>query len=106
MSLNDQLSQPAVRAFVAAVNACDRDALWAALTPDATMTDDGKEHHLAEWAEREIFTSHPRMDVEWESADGLSLRARYHNDIWGDLSSAWTFTLTDGKISHFAAGPG
>ncbi|MBB5935693.1 nuclear transport factor 2 family protein [Streptomyces zagrosensis] len=106
MSLNNKLSQPAVRAFVAAVNATDRKALWATLTPDASMSDDNMDHNLVEWAEREIFGSHPRMDVEWESDDGLSLRARYHNDIWGDLSSAWTFTLTDGKISHFEAGPG
>ncbi|MGW9367907.1 nuclear transport factor 2 family protein, partial [Streptomyces albidoflavus] len=72
-------SDPAVAAFVAAVNAGDRDAFLAALTEDATMSDDGTERDLSAWAEREIFSSNGRMDVEDVSADGLTLTATYTN---------------------------
>jgi hypothetical protein len=39
----DQLADPVVRKFVEAVNAGDRDAFFALLTPDATMSDDGSD---------------------------------------------------------------
>ncbi|NGO69558.1 nuclear transport factor 2 family protein [Streptomyces boncukensis] len=106
MSTPREPSHPAVRAFVAAVNSGDRQAFRAALTADATMSDVEVEHDLAEWSEREIFSSDARMEVVSESADGLSLTARYHNDVWGDIDTAWTFTATgDGRISRFETGP-
>ena len=80
-----QPSDPAVAAFVAAVNAGDRDAFLAALAEDATMSDDGTERDLSAWAEREIFSSNGRMDVEDVSADGLTLTATYTNDTWGGM---------------------
>lgn len=58
-----QLTDPAVRAFVSAVNAGDRDAFRAVLTPDATMSDDGSDRDLHAWAEREIFSA----SVGWTS---------------------------------------
>lgn len=66
----DRLSDPAVRAFVAAVNAHDEEAFRGLLTPDATMADDGSDRDLAQWADREIFSSHGHMDVTKESAGG------------------------------------
>ena len=80
-----QPSDPAVAAFVAAVNAGDKDAFLAALADDATMSDDGTDRDLSAWAEREIFSSNGRMDVEDVSADGLTLTATYTNDTWGDM---------------------
>jgi hypothetical protein len=44
----DKLSDPAVRDLVKAINAGDRDAFYAALTDDATMSDDGAERNLSE----------------------------------------------------------
>ncbi|MEV0410110.1 nuclear transport factor 2 family protein [Streptomyces sp. NPDC050448] len=97
-----QLTDPAVRAFVNAVNAGDRDAFEAALTPDATMSDDGSDRNLAQWAEREIFSSCGHMDIETESDGGLALVVNYRNDTWGEMRTAWRFATTDdGRISRF-----
>jgi hypothetical protein len=74
---------PVLRKFVAALNAGDREAFFAVLTPTATMSDDGSERDLAEWTEREIFASNGHMEVESESVDGLSLVANYLNSTWG-----------------------
>ena len=59
----DQLGDPVVRKFVEAVNAGDRDAFFALLTKDATMSDDGSKRDLEEWVDREIFSSDGRMEV-------------------------------------------
>ena len=100
----DQLSEPAVRAFVAAVNANDRAAFQEALAPAATMSDDGTERDLAEWAEREIFSSGGHMDVESERAGGRSLLVRYRNETWGEMRTAWDFIIDGGKIARFETG--
>ena len=72
-------SNPVVGRFVAAINAGDKAALFALLTPNATVSADGSERDLAEWTEREIFSSDGHMEVESESGDGLSLVANYSN---------------------------
>ncbi|MEU7407651.1 nuclear transport factor 2 family protein, partial [Streptomyces sp. NPDC044948] len=59
-----RLSDPAVRAFVAAVNAHDREAFLALLAPDATMADDGDDRDLDQWIDQEIFSSNGHMEVE------------------------------------------
>ncbi len=100
----DQLSEPAVRAFVAAVNANDREAFRDVLAPGATMADDGTERDLAEWTEREIFSSGGRMVVESEEAGGRSLVVRYRNDTWGEMRTAWNFVVDGGKIARFETG--
>ncbi|MFG3256209.1 nuclear transport factor 2 family protein [Streptomyces sp. NPDC048172] len=99
-------SHPAVRAFVTAVNAHNRDAFRAALTPDATMSDDGSERDLHDWTEREIFSSNGQMDVQSESPDGLSLTVLYSNDTWGAMRTAWRFTVDEstGRVSRFETG--
>ncbi|MFI6906107.1 nuclear transport factor 2 family protein [Nonomuraea sp. NPDC050394] len=99
-----QLTDPAVAAFVAAVNAGDKDAFFAVLTPDATMSDDGTDRDLAAWVEREIFSSNGRMDVESASADGRTLAATYTNSTWGAMRTRWAFTVTGERISRFETG--
>lgn len=100
-----KLSDPAVRAFVTAVNAHDRDAFQAVLAPGATMSDDGSDRDLADWTDREIFSSHGHMDVDNESKGGLALIARYSNDTWGEMKTRWSFTVDDGgRISRFETG--
>ena len=42
----DELADPVVRKFVEAVNAGDRDAFFALLTENATMSDDGSDRDL------------------------------------------------------------
>ncbi|GAB7187664.1 nuclear transport factor 2 family protein [Kitasatospora sp. Ki12] len=99
-----KLSDPAVRAFVTAVNAGDRAAFLAALTPDATMSDDGSDRDLSQWIDREIFTSNGRMDVQTESSGGHALVANFTNETWGEMRTAWRFTVDGGKISRFETG--
>ncbi|MGP4050658.1 nuclear transport factor 2 family protein [Streptomyces sp. 2A115] len=99
-----KLSNPAVRDFVSAVNAHDRDAFQAVLAPGATMSDDGSDRDLADWTEREIFDSHGHMEVDNESDGGLSLLARYRNDSWGEMRTRWHFEAENGKITRFETG--
>ncbi|MFK8912602.1 nuclear transport factor 2 family protein [Streptomyces sp. YS-3] len=100
----DQLSDPAVRAFVTALNAGDRAAFQAALAPGATMSDDGSDRDVADWTEREVFSSNGQMDVEAESDGGRSLVASYRNDTWGEMRTAWRFDVQDGKVGRFETG--
>jgi hypothetical protein len=99
-----KLSDPAVRAFVTAVNAHDRDAFQAVLAPDATMSDDGADRDLADWTDREIFSSRGHMEVDNESNSGRALIARYSNDTWGEMKTRWSFTVDDGRITRFETG--
>jgi hypothetical protein len=99
-----QLSDPAVRAFVAALNAHDEEALLHTLTPDATMSDDGSDRDLRKWLDNEVFASRGHMDVEKETDGGRSLVARYRNDTSGEMRTAWRFTVEDGRVSRFEAG--
>jgi len=100
----EQLSDPVVRAFVAAVNAGDRDAFFALLAPGATMSDDGSERDLEEWVDREIFSANGRMEVESESDEGRSLIALYANSTWGAMRTAWRFVIEGDKVSRFETG--
>ena len=100
----EQLSDPVVRAFVAAVNAGDREALFALLTPTATMSDDDTERDLEDWVDREIFSSDGRMEVESESDDGRSLLVTYTNSTYGAMRTAWRFIVAGDKLSRFETG--
>lgn len=100
----DQLSDPAVRALVTALNSNDEQAFFAALTPDATMSDDGSDRDLRQWCDQEIFGSRGHMEVRSQSTDGLSLVTDYRNDTWGQMRTRWSFTVADGKVSRFETG--
>ncbi|MER7495310.1 nuclear transport factor 2 family protein [Streptomyces pharetrae] len=100
-----RLSDPAVRAFVDAVNSHDRAGFMALLAPGATMADDGSDRDLTEWIDREIFSTHGHLEVDNESAGGRALIARYRNDTWGEMRTRWRFTIEDdGRISRFETG--
>ncbi len=103
MAGND-VTEPAVRALIAAINDGDREAFFAALAPDATMSDDGTDRDLAGWADREIFSSHGHLDVVSAEDGGRELIAAYRNDTWDEMRTRWAFTITDGKISRFETG--
>ncbi|MBV7699727.1 nuclear transport factor 2 family protein [Streptomyces sp. TRM70350] len=100
-----KLSDPAVRAFVTAVNSHDREGFMTLLAPGATMADDGTDRDLADWVDREIFSSNGHMEVDNESNGGRSLIARYRNDTWGEMRTRWTFAVDDeGRITRFETG--
>ncbi|MEU6623437.1 nuclear transport factor 2 family protein [Streptomyces litmocidini] len=100
----NKLSDPAVRAFVTALNANDESALFEALAPDATMSDDGSDRDVRQWLDREVFASRGHMDVQSEAADGRVLVADYRNDTWGEMRTKWAFTVDGGKVSRFETG--
>ncbi|MFB4303063.1 nuclear transport factor 2 family protein [Actinomadura sp. NTSP31] len=100
----DELSEPAVRALVNAINANDVAAFRAALTDDATMSDDGTDRDLGQWADSEIFGASGHLDVESEAEGGRSLVARYRNEKWGEMRTRWHFDVSDGKVRRFETG--
>ncbi|MGW4895944.1 nuclear transport factor 2 family protein [Kitasatospora sp. NPDC004240] len=99
-----KLSDPTVRAAVSAINAGDRDAFVALLSPDATMSDDGSDRDLEQWIDKEIFTVRGHIDVQSESSGGKALIANYSNETWGEMRTAWRFTVQEGRISRFETG--
>ncbi|GGV38391.1 hypothetical protein GCM10010277_25570 [Streptomyces longisporoflavus] len=100
----DRLSDPTVRAFVTAVNAHDKAAFEGLLAPGATMSDDGSDRDIADWTDREIFSSNGHMDVESESDGGRTLIVTFRNDTWGEMRTKWHFTVDGGKVSRFETG--
>ena len=100
----DKLTNPVVRTFVAALNANDEAAFRDVLAPGASMADDGTDRDIAEWTEKEIFSSRGHMEVESEKDDGLTLVARYRNDTWGEMRTRWQFTVDGGKVTRFETG--
>ncbi|MEV2249264.1 nuclear transport factor 2 family protein [Streptomyces sp. NPDC050147] len=100
----NRLVDPTVRAFVTAVNAHDQAAFQAVLAPDVTMSDDGSERNVADWADREIFSSNGHMEVENESDGGRALIVTYRNDTWGEMRTKWQFTVDGGKVTRFETG--
>jgi ketosteroid isomerase-like protein len=98
------VTEPAIKALIDAINAGDRDAFFATLTPDATMSDDGSDRDLRQWADRELFASAGRMEVESATDGGRSLIAANTNATYGTMRTFWRFTLRDGKISRYETG--
>lgn len=100
----NRLADPTVRAFVTAVNAHDKDAFQEVLAPGVTMSDDGSDRDVADWTDREIFSSNGHMDVENEADGGRVLIVSYRNDTWGEMRTKWRFTVDGGKVSRFETG--
>ena len=98
------LADPMVRKFIEAVNAGDRDAFFALLTDDATMSDDGSERDLTEWVDRELFSANGRMEVESQSDDGRSLIVNVTNSTYGTMRTHWEFSLEGEKVARFETG--
>ena len=102
----ESLTDPSVRAFVAAVNAGDKDAFYAALAENATMFDDGSERDLDQSVESEIFSTDGSMEVDSEDDDGRALIVNYTNSKWGSMRTSWKFSASDGKIAPVRDGTG
>jgi hypothetical protein len=99
-----ELADPVVRKLVEAVNAGDRDAFFALLTEDATMSDDGSERDLQEWVDREVFSVGGRMEVESQSDAGRSLVVNYTNSTYGSMRTDWSFVVEGDKVARFETG--
>jgi hypothetical protein len=99
-----KLSDPTVRALVTAINDNDRQSFLALLAEGATMSDDGSDRDLEQWVDREIFSSRGHMEVQTESDGGRALVANFRNETWGEMRTAWRFTVEGGKVSRFETG--
>lgn len=97
-------TDPTVRAFVAAINDGDRTAFFDLLAPNASMSDDGSDRDLESWVDKEIFSVGGWMVVESEADGGRSLIARFTNDTWGSMRTAWRFTVEAGRVARFDTG--
>jgi hypothetical protein len=104
VTASTEVTDPAVQAVIAAVNAGDREAFFAALAPGATMSDDGTDRAVAGWADREIFSTAGHLDVIEARDGGRSLIAGYRNSRWGEMRTRWAFTVTGGRVSRFETG--
>lgn len=106
MTVRMKANNSVVEAFVAAINKGDRGAFTATLTQDATMSDDGAERDLGQWADNEIFDVNGHFAIETQDSDGLSMLARFRNDTWGEMKTRWRFVLShDGtRIARFETG--
>jgi hypothetical protein len=98
------VANPVVRKFIEAVNAGDRDAFFALLTDNATMSDDGSDRDLEEWVDREIFSADARLDVESQSGDGRSLIIDVTNSTYGSMRTHWEFTIEGDQVARFETG--
>jgi hypothetical protein len=103
-AMSGAVTDPAVQELIAALNAGDRSRFFAALTADATLSDDGTDRNLADWVDREIFTSSGHLEVESATDGGRSLIANYRNETWGAMRTKWHFVVTDGRISRIETG--
>ena len=98
------LADPVVRKFIDGVNAADRDAFFALLTEDATMSDDGSDRDLTDWVDRELFSADGRMEVESQSDDGRSLIVNVTNSTYGTMRTHWEFTVEGDRVARFETG--
>jgi hypothetical protein len=95
----EELTNQVVRAVVIALRNGDREAFLAAFSPSAKLTDDGNPQPLVEWADREIFRAHGRLNVESEDRDGLELTGRFESDQW-DMLTVWRFEVINERIQR------
>ena len=95
---------PVVSRLIEAINSGDREGFLATLTPNATLSDDGTQRKLTDWIDREIFTANGHFTLQDADEDGLSMRVRFRNDTWGEMSTYWRFEVTGDKISKIETG--
>jgi hypothetical protein len=96
---------PLVTQFADAINAGDKDGVYALLADGASMSDDGSDRDLDTWLDREMFSTHGRIEIESvTSPDGLSLLAEVTNDTWGAMRTKWKFVVDDKRITRFETG--
>ncbi len=100
----DALTNPTVRAAIAALQKGDRKAWSALFEPDAKLYDDGSPRSLEEFTRHalghERFTAIDRVEN-----NGLDLVGAFHADKWGDFRAYFKFQFSQaGKIKRLDIG--
>jgi hypothetical protein len=59
-----------------------------------------------EWSGSELFgKGNGRIiDIENETANGLSINTRFHSTVWGEFRTFWTFEIQGDKITRLDVG--
>ncbi|MFC4335360.1 nuclear transport factor 2 family protein [Salininema proteolyticum] len=97
-------TEPAVKAFIDAVNSGDRAAVYETLTDQFTVSDDGSERDARTWVDRNLIASKARLAVEDERNGGSRLMISIDDETWGHMDTYWDFTVNDGKVERFETG--
>ncbi len=102
----EELSNPIVKAALTALHAGNRSAWLALFTPNATLTDDGSKRSYIEWSGSELFgKGNGRIiNIESESANGLTINALFHSTVWGEFRTFWTFEIQGDNITRLDVG--
>jgi hypothetical protein len=100
----DALTNPTVKAAIAALQKGDRKAWSALFEPDASLYDDGAPRSLDKFTRdalgHERFTSIDRVEN-----NGLNVIGAFHSDQWGDFRTYFRFQLSpSGKIQRLDIG--
>jgi hypothetical protein len=93
----EELTNSVVRAVVTAMRDGDRRAFFASFKPSVILTDDGNQQPFADWANREIFRAHGRLDLKQQNRNVLELVGPFHSDQW-DMETVWRFEIADGRV--------
>jgi hypothetical protein len=93
----EELTNSVVRAVVTAMRDGDRKSFFASFEQSVILTDDGHQQPFADWADREIFLAHGRLDVKQQNRNGLELVGPFHSDQW-DMETVWRFEIADGHV--------
>ncbi len=102
----EQLSNRVVKAAITALHAGDRHAWLALFAPNAVLTDDGDKRNYVEWSDTELFgKGNGRIvEIESETANGLTLHTRFHSNVWGEFRTFWTFEIQGDLITRLDVG--
>jgi len=102
----EELSNPIVKTAVTALHAGDRKAWLALFAPNAVLTDDANPRNYIEWSDSELFgKGNGRIiDIESETANGLTINTRFHSNVWGEFKTFWTFEIQGDKITRLDVG--
>lgn len=99
-----KLSNPAVKAAIAALQLGNKNDWFALFTDDATLYDDGNKMEFRSFFEKAL--GHERFtSIDKTENNGLDVYGRFHSDQWGDFKTYFKFQINAaGKISRLDIG--
>jgi hypothetical protein len=103
-AIREVLTNPTVKAAVAALQAGDRKSWTALFEPAAKLYDDGAPRSLDELT-REALGHERFTSIDKVENDGLDLTGDFHSDQWGNFRTYFRFQLSaSGKIRRLDIG--
>lgn len=102
----DELSNPLVKAAIAAMRAGDRQGWLRLFAPNAVLTDDGNPRDLEQWSDSELFGASRGylMSIDRAADDGLTIYGRFHSDQWGEFDTYLKFQIQGDRITRLDVG--